>query len=620
MSINNTRSRSSSISDLSTDHHSEDLIEPQQILQDKVCDEENQIHRKETQGSTMSKKLAAAHEKTLKPNEIRIVLCAMAMCSMLSFIDSNCLATVLPYIAEDLNAELTISWANTSQLIAMTCFQLVCGRFADIFGRKHMILGCIIGLAVFDLACGLAQTDIQFFMFRAFCGLFDGCIASLGMVVMSDIVPLKERGKYQGYLVSFVGVGLGAGPFLVSAFVQHSTWRNFYFMLFGLVLSSTVFIWYYVPSTKSPMSVTQKIKSIDYFGFILGCSGLVLLLVPTNGGGLQFAWNSPKVIAMFVVGGVLMVSFVFVEIKVAKLPVVPMRLFRSPVVTLVLIQSMLFGMAFFPLYFYYTYYFEIVRGLTPLITSCFYLAVVVPQISSSAISGYIVSYTNRYNPMIWLGFTLWTLALGLVAGIFDMNTSFVAIVFIMIINGTGQGMSFQNTMIAGLAHARKEDRSVFISTRQVFRYLGGSIGLAISALIFSTSFIYKLNNDSFINKTENFELNEVLRHHVYSKVDLNTLNATADQIEYVKHLYLRCCKNVFILWAPLIGTCLLMSFLIKDKGLDFKRDDSPHNEKKEDITTVSTQGSKSKTHKYDEMTKTLHHSTSSEDLDQISKH
>nr|QFR37066.1 MFS transporter [Cyberlindnera americana] len=548
-------------------------IVPKQILDsDTSCDEENPIESKTTIGSTMSKRLAAAHEKTLTPKEIKIVLCAMAMCSMISFIDSNCLATVLPYIAKELDAELTISWANTSQLIAMSCFQLVCGRLADIFGRKHMILASVVGLAFFDLACGLAQTDVQFFIFRAFCGMFDGCIASLGMVVMSDIVPLKERGTYQGYLTSFVGVGLGVGPFLVSAFVEHSTWRNFYYMLFAVVLSSTAVIWYYVPNTKSPMSTREKVNSIDYPGFFFGCLGLLLILIPTNGGGLQYAWNSPRVISMFSIGGVLLVIFLIVEIKYAKLPVMPMRLYKSFSVSLVLIQSFLFGCAFFPLYFYYTYYFEVVRGLTPIVTSCFFLAVVIPQCLTSAVSGYVVSKMNRYNPAIWLGFALWTLALSLVAGVFGMNTSYVAIVFIMIINGTGQGMAFQNTMIAGMAHARKEDRSVYISARQVMRYLGGSVGLAISSLIFSQSFIHKLNNDAFINESGNLALNKILRKHVYSKVDLSTLDATDDQIEYVKLLYMRCCKNVFILWAPLIGLCLLLALMIKDKGLTFKNE------------------------------------------------
>jgi MFS family permease len=548
--------------ELSNLNNSVDPIE----INDNTVDEESQITRRSTRNS-LSKKLADAHCKILSPGEIRVVLCAMSMCSMLSFIDSNCLATVLPYIAKELNAELTISWANTSQLIAMTCFQLMCGRFADIFGRKYMMFVCVVLLAFFELACGLAKTDVQFFIFRAFCGIFDGCIASLGMVVMSDIVPLQDRGKYQGYLTSFVGVGLGTGPFLVSAFVEHSSWRNFYYMMFGIILASSSIIFFYVPNTKSPISTKEKLKSIDYLGFLSGGTGLILLLIPINGGGLQFAWNSPKVISMFAVGGFLMLAFLFVELKISRLPMIPMRIFRSFSLSLVLLQSFLFGCAFFPMYFYYTYYFEIVRGLSPMITSCFFLAVVVPQCISSAVSGYIVSKTNRYNLMIWGGFSLWTLALSLVAGILDMYTSFVGTVFILIINGTGQGMSFQNTMIAGLAHARQEDRSVFISTRQVLRFLGGSVGLAVSSLIFSTSFIRSLNTNSFINEPENLDLNNILRAHVFSKIDLSTIDATADQILYVRELYLKCCKNVFILWAPLIGTCLILAFFITDKGL-----------------------------------------------------
>lgn len=521
---------------------------------------------------SLSKKLGDSHDKLLSPKELKIILLAMSLSLMVSFIDQNGIAIVLPYIADELNAQLTISWAGTSQLIANCCFQLLYGRLADIFGRKYVLLTCILLLGFFDLACGLAKTDAQFFVFRALTGVANGGVTSLSMVIMSDHVTLKERGKYQGYLTSFIGIGNAVGPFLASAFTTYSNWRNYYYTLFAIVTASSGIIWWFLPNSHSPISIKEKLLNIDYFGFLFSSVGLILVLIPINGGGLTFAWGSPKVIVMFAVGGLSLVAFLFIEWKVAKLPMVPFRLFKSMSLVIVFTQCFFFGMCYYPLFYYYTYYFEVVKDLKPIITACFFLCVVIPHAVMSAVSGKIVSKTGHYNPVIWAGYTFWVLGFSLLAGVVKVSTPYYGIALIMVLNGLGQGMTFQNTLIAALAHSKQQDRAVVISTRNVLRSFGGSFGMAFSSMIFATSFTKDLKTNAFINQSSNGYLKKYLQEHVYSKVDFTQISVDAQQHLYVQELYMKCTKNVFTFWAPLIGACYVGSWFIRDRGVASKSD------------------------------------------------
>lgn len=579
---------------MSSTHEQQDPIALQADNTDNANTEDHEIPiTHQTTNTSLSKKLGDSHNNLLTPAKIRIVLGAMSMSLMFAFVDQNGISVVLPYIANDLDAQLTISWAGTSQLIANCCFQLLCGRFADIFGRKNVLVFMIIMLGLFDLGCGLAQTDIQFFVFRAMCGIANGSVMSLSMVVMSDHVTLEERGKYQGYLTAFVGIGNGLGPLLASAFVQHNYWRNYYYTLCALITSSSLIIIFLLPNSKSPISMKEKLLNIDYLGWLFGSVGLILILIPINGGGLTYRWNEPKIIVMFVVGGVSFIIFLAIEMWVARLPLVPFRVFRSTSLAIVFGQSFCSGIAFYPIFYYYSYYFEVVRDKSVLITACYFLCVIGPHSSISAIAGRIVSRTKHYNPILWTGFGLWTLALALLAGALKTNTSLVGVAFIMVVHGLGQGMTFQNTLIAALAHSRTQDRAVVISTRNVMRSFGGSFGLAFSALIFSTTFTRCLKNDSYINQSDNASLKQYLEEHVYSKVDLSQVHITEEQHDYIKSLYMRCCKDVFTFWAPVIGFCFILSWFIRDRGLVSKSDQKDRFEKEDERTEESQEHSNS---------------------------
>lgn len=511
----------------------------------------------------LAQRMADSHENLLSKRKLIIVFLSMTIGLFLAFVDQTGVTVALPYIADDLHAHQTISWAGTSSLISTTVFAILFGRFSDIFSRKYTLIASMVVLAFFDLGCGLSQTPTQFYICRAFCGIGTGGITSLTTVIVSDIVTLEQRGKYQGILGAFVGLGNAIGPFIAAGFIEHSSWRKFYFTLFPIILCATISVFKIVPYTKPDNTIQEKLKNIDYFGFLSSSIAIIFLLIPISGGGSTFEWNSAFTIAMLTIGGTFVFVFLFVEYRVAKLPMVPLRLFSANLsLTVLLSQNFFFGMCYFSAIYYYPYYFEVVKNYSVLHTSCFFLAMVVPQCLSSVGSGQLISRTKHYWHVTWFGYCMWMLALGLL-NLWSSTNNYGLNIITMILNGLGVGCIFQPTLVAAQAHSYKKDRATVISTRNLLRSLGGAISLAISSTIIANTISSQLS----ISGNKYFSNEEIvqLKKLVYSKINLTLY--TAEQAEYLRALYMKSIKTIFYVWMGCMGYCLVSNLTIKDQGL-----------------------------------------------------
>lgn len=135
------------------------------------------------------------HTNILPKRQVLIIITSLAISLLISYIDQNSITVILPKIGKDLSSIDTIQWAGTSSLIANTVFQVFYGRVSDIFGRNVVLFASLASLAIGDLACGLARTGPQLYVFRAIAGVGNGGINALAMIIVSDIVTLEERGK-----------------------------------------------------------------------------------------------------------------------------------------------------------------------------------------------------------------------------------------------------------------------------------------------------------------------------------------------------------------------------------------------------------------------------------------
>ncbi|EGV61714.1 hypothetical protein PSN45_000405 [Yamadazyma tenuis] len=515
------------------------------------------------EGIQVADTLANSHENTLSKQKLLVVFSAMSVSLFLSFVDQTAITVALPYIAEELDAENTISWAGTASLISTTMFMVLFGRFSDIFSRKYVLIGCLLVLAVFDLACGFAQTPYQLFIFRGFCGIGNGGVTSLTMVIVSDIVTLKERGKYQGILGSFVGLGNALGPILASAFISHLSWRKFYYMMFPIGILAAAIIFWLVPFTRPQMTLKEKLAKIDYLGFFFSSVAIIFILIPVSGGGTYYSWSSPLVISFLVIGGVSGMMFFFVEKKIAFLPMIPLNLFSTRMsLTCLLLQNFFFGMCYFGHVYYYPYFFQIVRRYSAIKASVHLLALVLPQSTTSVICGQVISRTGHYIYVVWYGYIAWTLGVCLLC-LWGPDANQAKIIIPLILNGSGVGAIFQPTLVAAQAQSFKRDRATVISARNVLRSFGGAVGLAVASTIIANSFSKHLSLGGDL-----FTSSEIigLKSQVYSSLSLDSYSK--DQSEFLIEAYMSSLKNVFYFWMGSISLCLVSNVVVRDRGLE----------------------------------------------------
>ncbi|CAM1511789.1 Fc.00g093020.m01.CDS01 [Cosmosporella sp. VM-42] len=484
---------------------------------------------------------------------------------LIMMIDQNGISVTLPIIAADLDAQATISWAGTSSLLANTTFQMLYGRLSDIFGRKTVYLAAIALLSVADLLCGLSRNATMFYVFRGLAGVGGGGIQNLAMIIVSDVVTLEQRGKYQGILGATIGLGNVVGPFLAAALVHKTTWRAFFWLLAPLGALSGVVAYFFLPSKPPTAGFKESVRKVDWIGSLTSSIAVIFILIPISGGGAYFPWDSPMVISMLVIGLLSLVAFVFWEWKVANLPMMPIDIYTNPVVVVMLVQSFLLGTVYQAYIYYIPLYLQNPHQFPVMTSATIIVSMLGTQSLWSIASGQYISRRKRYGEIIVFGFGIWTVGAG-VALILDRHTSPGIIVIPLLLIGAGVGCIFQPTLVALQAHSPKSRRAVIISNRNFFRSAGGACGLAVSAAVLQARLRATL-------PTEYAYLAE-------STYAIPVGSARSDS--RVLDAYMAASHAVFLLQVPLIGICFIGTAFIRDRGLE-----PPEDEESREATRLS---------------------------------
>ncbi|KAL1629127.1 hypothetical protein SLS56_005570 [Neofusicoccum ribis] len=205
----------------------------------------------------------------------------LAAIYFISFLDINSAATALPVISRALNAGTSITWAGTSYLMGQTAFQVLYGRLSDIFGRKPILLACVGFLVAGDALCGFARTPAWLYACRALSGVGGGGISSLVQITVSDLVSLRDRGKYQGLLSGAIGLGASTGPFVAAGLLRTGGegWRWIFWVPPILAAACAVVMWVYLPLKPMGGSWREKVRKIDWFGLGAAVVGMLFVLV-----------------------------------------------------------------------------------------------------------------------------------------------------------------------------------------------------------------------------------------------------------------------------------------------------------------------------------------------------
>jgi MFS family permease len=307
-------------------------------------------------------------------------------------------------------------------------------------------------------------------------------VPATALISVSDVVTLKERGKYQGILGAFVALANSLGPILGGLFTQKASWRWCFWINLPLSALSLLVIIVLLPLRRVKGGIVGKLKAIDWYGSVLTITWAVLVLLGLSWAGNEYPWASAAVLAPLIIGLALLGVFLLVEWKLVALPLVPLRIFRNSTVAAGMAATLFSGMIFYSTLYYLPTYFQIVRGASPIRSGVLILPLVCVQTVTSFSSGLLVSKTGDYWWNLVFGFAIWTVGCGLLST-FTEDTSLGEIVGFQIIYGVGAGQTFQTSLVAIQASVERKEMATATGFRNFLRMLGGTLALTICSTI-----------------------------------------------------------------------------------------------------------------------------------------
>lgn len=414
----------------------------------------------------------------VSPNRRNVIFVAVVLGMLLAALDQTIVATALPTVVADLGGAGHQSWVVTSYLLASTIATAIVGKLGDLFGRKMIFGVAILFFLAGSVLCGIASTMEMLVASRALQGIGGGALMVTATALIGEVIPLRDRGRYQGALGAVFGVTTVIGPLLGGYFTDHLTWRWAFWI--NVPIGIVVLI---VALATIPALSRRGKPVIDYAGIVLIGLGASALTLATSWGGSTYAWSSPMIIGLFVGSAVALAVFVRVELRATE-PVLPIRLFASPVFTVCCVLSFIVGFAMLGALTFLPTFMQFVDGVSATESGLRTLPMVGGLLLTSMGSGVLVSRTGRYKIFPVLGTAVMTVGFVLLSQM-DATTPVWQQSAYLFVLGTGIGMCMQVLVLIVQSTANFSDLGVATSGVTFFRTIGSSFGAAIFGSLFA---------------------------------------------------------------------------------------------------------------------------------------
>jgi EmrB/QacA subfamily drug resistance transporter len=460
------------------------------------------------------------------------VIAGLVMVLLLGALDATIVATALPTIVGELGGLEHLAWVVTAYLLAQTAVIPLYGKLGDLYGRKRVLQVAIVIFLLGSVLCGLSRDLTQLIVFRALQGFGGGGLIVSTQAAVADVVPPRERGRYQGIFGAVFAAASITGPLIGGFFTTQLSWRWIFYVNLPIGAAALA-----VLSANLPGTGTRTRHQVDWLGAATLGAGLCALVLVADLGGNLLPWTSPALVGLAVAAALLLSAFVLVERRAAE-PILPLRLFADPVFGTASAISLIIGLALFGTVTYMPLYLQTVRGSSPTASGLELLPVMGGSFVTSLVSGQLITRWGRYKVFPIVGSALAAAGLALLSTM-DLETGRATMYLYLLLLGLGVGMVMQVMVLAVQNAVSYEDLGVATSAVTLFRFIGGSLGTAILGAIFAA----RLDAD----------------------VDLTALLAADGGLDPAG--FMRALGTVFLVAAAATAVGFLLSFLLPERRL-----------------------------------------------------
>ena len=507
--------------------------------------------------------------KALSHKEIMTVLSGLMVGMLLAALDQTIVSTALKKIVENFDGLTHYTWVVTAYLLTSTASTPLYGKISDLYGRRPVFQFAVVTFLIGSLLSGAAQNMTELIAFRALQGLGAGGLMSLTFVIIGDIIPPRDRGRYQGYFGAVWGLSSVAGPLLGGFFSDRAQifgiagWRwifyiNLPFGVLALVITSASLHIHHV----------KREHKIDYLGALLMVAGVCALLLAVSVYGRENGWGDSKTLMALGVAVALIVAFVVQE-KRASEPILPLDLFSNHTFSITSVLGFIIGAGLFGAVVMLPLYLQLVHGDTATVAGLKLIPFMLGIVSMSIVSGKLISKHGHYKRYPIVGLALMTAGIGLMSTL-NETTAYWQLSLFEILVGAGLGLSMQTIVIALQNAIDFKHMGVATSANTFFRSIGSTIGVAIFGTIYENRLAHYLPSMIADLGARNPEALAGATPEKFAQLKNNSeiiSTFTPELQSGVVHSFVLSFHDVFLVAAPITALGFIVALFLRETTL-----------------------------------------------------
>lgn len=486
----------------------------------------------------------------------KIVFAGLMLGMFVASISQSIVGPAMPRIVAELGGLDYYNWVITATMLVSAMVVPIIGKLSDMYGRKGFYLA---GLVIFMGGTAFAGMSLNFWMLvgtRAIQGLGMGILMPLSQIIIGDIVPARQRGKYQGLMGTTFAASSVAGPLIGGSVTDTFGWRYLFYLALPLGIAAFFFILRYMR-----LDFTARHAKVDVAGICTLIPAMLLGLLATTWAGSEFSWTSPVILGMFAVSIAFLIAFVLIERKATE-PLVPLGMLRNPVVALSIVSSFCISVAMFGAVIYIPVYAQGVMGASATVSGMIMMPHVLIMMGTGIVTGFIVAKVGRYKPFLIVG-TLVLLVGNIVLALVDRDNTPVFLTVAMMVTGLGLGLTVQLFTLVIQNAVPQSELGVATSALQFTRNVGATLGTAVLGTVMSAAMgsavathVAELPEDA-AQKAKGIDAGSVL--------DPSVLNSLPEQVAgAVRQGLAEAIGLVFIIVVPIAVAAFLPTLFLKE--------------------------------------------------------